>query len=143
MVMFKKVLVGYDGSSHSKKALEVAVEIASKFDADLYIVEAVDTATIIGMGQSPIPQELIDQLFSRAKDDVKQASELAKGKVHSVSGEVLDGDPANAILEYAERVKADLIVTGTRGLSTWKKLFLGSVSSRIVSESKVPVLVVR
>ncbi len=46
-------------------------------------------------------------------------------------------------MDYAGKAGADLIVTGSRGLSTVKRIFLGSVSSRIVHEAKIPVLVVK
>lgn len=139
--MFEKIVVAYDGSPHSKRALDVAIDLARKYNSRLYVVEVVDPAALIGLGISPVPQTVLDQLYQKAKNDVEEARRRAEG-VNS-EGEVLEGDPATSILEFVDKVKADLLVSGSRGLSTLKRIFLGSVSSRLVSESKVPVLVVK
>jgi len=56
---------------------------------------------------------------------------------------MLEGDPAAAIVEYADKIGADLVVTGSRGLSSIKRVLLGSVSTGIVNHAKRPVLVVK
>jgi len=63
--------------------------------------------------------------------------------VKNVETVTLEGDPATVILDYVSKSGADLIVTGSRGLSAIKRLFLESVSSRLVHESKIPVLVMK
>lgn len=142
--MFKKILVAYDGSEHAKRALDLAIDLAKKYEAKLEIVEVVDTAALLGMGVAPIPGEIIQQVYSKAQADVNQAKSKAQSQgVKEVEGVVLEGDPATAILEYAGKSKADLIVTGSRGLSTFKRLILGSVSTKLVHDAKVPVLVVK
>ncbi len=143
--MFEKIVVAYDGSPHSRRALDVAIDLARKYNSRLYVVEVVDPAALIGLGISPPvpPQTVLDQLYQKAKSDVEEARRRAEG-VSSEGGQVLEGDPATSILEFVDKVKADLLVSGSRGgLSTLKRIFLGSVSSRLVSESKVPVLVVK
>lgn len=55
----------------------------------------------------------------------------------------MEGDPAQAILDYVDKNSISLIVMGSRGLSTVKRVFLGSVSSRVVQEARVPVLIVK
>ncbi|MBP1449654.1 MAG: universal stress protein, partial [Thermoproteus sp.] len=73
------------------------------------------------------------------------ADAKAKAEAQGVAAEtaLLEGDPASSIIEYSERVGADLIVTGSRGLSAIKRIFLGSVSTGIVTHAKRPVLVVK
>ena len=142
--MFKKILVAYDGSDHAMRALDIAIDLAKKYEAKLDIVEVVDTAALLGMGVAPIPGEVIQQVYSKANNDVNQAKSKAQTQgVKDVEGVVLEGDPATAILEYAGKNGVDLIVTGSRGLSTFKRLILGSVSTKLVQEAKVPVLVVK
>jgi nucleotide-binding universal stress UspA family protein len=53
------------------------------------------------------------------------------------------GEPAEKILEVADKINADLIVIGVRGRSVWKKIILGSVSDKVINKAKVPVLVIR
>jgi nucleotide-binding universal stress UspA family protein len=142
--MFKKILVAYDGSDHAIRALDIAIDIAKKYEAKLDIVEVVDTAALLGMGVAPIPGEVIQQVYNKAKNDVDSAKSKAQQQgVKEVESVVLEGDPATAILEYASKNGVDLIVTGSRGLSTFKRIILGSVSTKIVQDSKIPVLVVK
>ncbi len=139
--MFQKIVVAYDGSPHSKRALDMAIDIARKYGSRLYIIEVVDPAALIGLGVSPVPQTVLDQLYQKAKSDIEEARKRAADL--ETEGQVLEGDPATSILEFVDKVKADLLVSGSRGLSTLKRLFLGSVSSRLVSEARIPVLVVK
>ncbi len=142
--MFKKIVVAYDGSDHAKNALKVAIELAKTFNSKLYVVEVVDTAAMLGMGLAPIPAEVINQIYAKARNDVEEAKKLANSSgMSDVEAQVLEGDPATAILEFATKNGADLLVTGSRGLSTFKRVLLGSVSTKLVQESRIPVLVVK
>ncbi|MCQ4343461.1 MAG: universal stress protein [Sulfolobales archaeon] len=142
--MFKRIVVAYDGSDHAIKALNTAIELAKAFNSKLDVVEVVDTAALLGMGFAPIPSEVIAQIYNKAQNDVEQAKKKAQeAGVKDVISQVLEGDPATSIIEYASKNGADLIVMGSRGLSTFKRLILGSVSSKVVQESRVPVLVVK
>lgn len=142
--MFKKILVAYDGSDHAVRALDIGIDLAKKYEAKLDIVEVVDTAALLGMGVAPIPGEVIQQVYNKAKSDIDNAKSKAQSQgVKEVDGVVLEGDPAAAILEYAGKNGVDLIITGSRGLSTFKRLILGSVSTKLVQEAKVPVLVIK
>ncbi|MCQ4350017.1 MAG: universal stress protein [Sulfolobales archaeon] len=142
--MFKRIVVAYDGSDHAIKALSTAIELAKAFNSKLDVVEVVDTAALLGMGFAPIPSDVIAQIYNKAQNDVEQAKKKAQeAGVKDVTSQVLEGDPATSIIEYASKNGADLIVIGSRGLSTFKRLILGSVSSKVVQESRVPVLVVK
>ncbi|ARM75701.1 universal stress protein [Acidianus manzaensis] len=141
--MFKHILVAYDGSSHAKKALDIAIDLAKKYEAKLDVIEVVDSSVFAGAGLAPVPSDVIESIYNRAKADIEDAKKAAKDKGIDAEGVVLEGDPATAILEYTNKNNVDLIVTGSRGLSTLKRIFLGSVSTRIVQEAKVPVIVVK
>jgi nucleotide-binding universal stress UspA family protein len=141
--MFKHVLVAYDGSSHAKRALEIAIDLAKKYEAKLDIVEVVDSTVFAGAGIAPIPADVIESVYNRAKADIEEAKKKSKEGGVEAEGVILEGDPASAILEYANKNNVDLIVTGSRGLSTLKRVFLGSVSTRLVQEAKIPVMVVK
>ncbi|MCG2883661.1 MAG: universal stress protein [Sulfolobales archaeon] len=142
--MFKRIVAAYDGSDQAIKALNTAIELAKAFNSKLDVVEVVDTAALLGMGFAPIPSDVIAQIYSKAQNDVEQAKKKAQeAGVKDVTSQVLEGDPATSIIEYALKNGADLIVMGSRGLSTFKRLVLGSVSSKVVQESRIPVLVVK
>jgi len=143
-MVFKNIVVAYDGSENAKRALDVAIDLAKRYEARLTIIEVIDTSVLVGMGLGPIPSEVINEMYNKAKKDVEEAKEKAiNSGVKNVEVVNIEGDPATAIMDYAGKAGADLIVTGSRGLSTVKRIFLGSVSSRIIHEAKIPVLVVK
>ncbi|QKR00987.1 universal stress protein [Metallosphaera tengchongensis] len=141
--MFKRMLLAYDGSENSKRALDVAVDLAKRYEAKLDVIEVVDTSVIIGAGVGPVPPDVIESLYAKARADIEYAKKVAEQGSIKAEGIILEGDPASAVLDYASKNGVDLIVTGSRGLSTIKRMLLGSVSSRIIHESKIPVLVVK
>jgi nucleotide-binding universal stress UspA family protein len=138
--MFSKLLLAYDGSENSKRALDVAVEIAASSGAHLHVIKVVDTATLVGL---ELDDRLIEELRGRAERDVREAVDVAGSRGVKAEGSVLVGDPVEAVLQQADAIGADLIVTGSRGLSTLKRVLLGSVSMGIVTGSRRPVLVVK
>jgi len=145
--MFRKILLAYDGSENAKNALNVAIDLASKYKAKLFVIEVVDTNAIsisdLNRASSLSVNRVIEEIKSKASGDIKECIRIAQNNGVEADGDVLEGDPASEILKYSEEIKADLIVTGCRGMSRWKRLLIGSVSSRVVSESKVPTLVVK
>jgi nucleotide-binding universal stress UspA family protein len=141
--MFSHIVIAYDGSSHAKRALDIAIDLASKYSSKLDIIEVVDSTVFSGAGVAPIPADVIESVYNKAKSDIEEAKKVASQKGVNAEGVVLEGDPANAILDYVSKNNADLIVTGSRGLSTFKRMLLGSVSTRIVQEAKIPVIVVK
>ncbi|BBD71706.1 universal stress protein UspA [Sulfodiicoccus acidiphilus] len=141
--MFTHIVVAYDGSEPAKRALNAATEIALKFNSQVDVIHVVDTLILAANGVSPIPDEVIRTMYDRAKSTVEEAASSLSAKGVKVKAVTLDGDPANSILEYATKNGADLIVAGSRGLSTLKRIMLGSVSTRLVTDSRIPVLVVK
>lgn len=141
--MFKHILVAYDGSEYSKKALNVAIDLAKRYGAKLDIIEVIDTAALLSLGIAPIPDNVLRSIQDKVKADIEEAEKKAREAGVEAKGLVVEGEPAASIIEYALKNNVDLIVTGSRGLSTIKRIFLGSVSTKILNESKVPVLVVK
>jgi nucleotide-binding universal stress UspA family protein len=137
--MFKVILLATDGSEHAQRALPLAVGLARTYDAKVVLAHIDER--IVAKGDMPPghPDE------ERIKQDVKQtADQLAsEGVETSVEFDaVVLGGPAPAIVEIADRVGADLIVTGTRGRSALAGLLVGSVSHRLLHLAHCPVLVV-
>ena len=140
-----KILVSYDGSTGAKEALKYALKLKCSVDK-YYVVYVVPTKVGISASfDSYIPQSFYegrektaDQILGEAKnvlDNVETKYELIK-----ISSNGID-IPQN-ILTSAEEKGIDLIVTGTRKLHGFSKLVLGSVSSGIIAQSNIPVIVV-
>ncbi len=147
-VEFRKILVAYDGSKDSEKAIQLASALSSKFGAELILVHSYSpigyTYGVVG-GTSAAAYEAMEE---SAKDGANKR--LADGLVLSkkfggkAKGALLEGlSTVQTLVEYAEDHKVDLIIVGTRGMTGFKKLVMGSVSSGIVSHATCPVLVVR
>jgi nucleotide-binding universal stress UspA family protein len=139
--VYKRILIAYDGSAHSQRALECAQDLAKQYGAQLVLVHAFH----------PIPREWGRPFLEEAETHAIKAGEgvmqEAKSRLGStnlqVVTEMLEGPPAEAILRVAEARECDLIVMGSRGLGELRAVLLGSVSERVLHHSTVPVLVVK
>jgi len=139
--MFDNILVAYDGSPHSQRALEAAVELARCTQARLRLLFAYDRIpTYLG---EPNFQEVVDRIVIAGREMVEGAADKARAQGLSVTTDVLEGPPAEAILGMAEAESFDLIVMGSRGLGQFQGLLMGSVSDRVLHHARIPVLIVR
>ncbi len=143
---YKCVLVGYDGSEESKRAVARAVEIAKAAGGELRIATVIPPPTVF-LGELLIPEQLdISSLEKQARESLETlAREVREAAgLQNVKTVVLIGDPALELVNYAESEGCDLLVVGRRGRGGLQRLLLGSVSSKVVSISKnVDVLVVK
>lgn len=135
----EKIVVGYDGSEQAKKALKKAKLIAEKFGGKIYIVHVVDTA-IFSLSEVFASPSVLNSMREKAEKLINEALTILGGPAET---KILEGDPAHEIVKFAREINASLIVVGARGLSTIKKILIGSVSSRVVHESPIDVLVVK
>lgn len=133
----ERIVVGYDGSPAARKALKRALEISARFGSKVYVVHVVDTA-LLSLSEAFAPS-MLAALREAGEKVLQEASREAPG----VEARLLEGDPAHEIVRFAAEVGASLIVVGSRGLSTIRRMLMGSVSSRVVQESPVDVLVVK
>jgi nucleotide-binding universal stress UspA family protein len=136
----KRIVVGYDGSEHSRKALERAAEIAN--GATVAVVSAANITPYLrdpAGGVGPV-----DPADAEARTKaLADAREFLEGK--GITGVYVEGHgrPADVIVQEAEESGADLIIVGTRGHGAAAKLFLGSVSNNVIHHAPCDVLVVR
>ena len=146
--MFKHILIATDGSAASEHATTWAVGLARQHNAKLTVVYVVDPYPYMGIGeinpmgyqaytaaaqqQAAHAHALVEQLCSKGDDPIDLQVRLIE-----------DVGAASGIVQTAEIEGADLIVLGSHGRSGIARLMLGSVSTKVVAESKVPVLVTR
>ena len=138
--MYRKILVGYDGSKAGKKAFEKALDLAAGDEANLYVLTVVQPPEI---GDDVEGEAVIEN--SRAYHAKLLAPLKRRVSAKGVNGhfEVAVGHPAEQIIYHADRKQVDLIVVGDRGRSRFVKLLLGSVSKQVVQYASRAVLVVR
>ncbi len=149
MLQYKKILVPFDGSDHAKKALIQAAAIAEASDhAKLYIasvcnmVSAMSNFDQVSIAEGCLTTKLTEDLEAQCKEDLAEAIKMVpSGVEYETLYEV--GSPGPVLLNMAEEQKCDLVVMGSRGLGPLKGIFMGSVSSYLVSRAKCPVLIVK
>jgi nucleotide-binding universal stress UspA family protein len=142
-VKIKKILVPVDFSAHAKKAQSVALEFAKAFGAEVQLLHAYSLpVTVIGPYDYQIPASMLAELRESAARRLDQEVKALAGSGVPVTGLITEGIPTQAIVEAAERLGADLIVMGTRGLTGLKHVVLGSVAERTIRHARCPVLTV-
>ena len=136
----ERIVVGFDGSEHGRKALARAADIAD--GATIAVVAAANVARLLrdpAGGVAPV-----DPAEAEARTNaLAEAREYLEGR--GIKGVFVEGhgNPADVIVQEAEDSGADLIVIGTRGLNAAQRLVLGSVSTNVVHHAPCDVLVVR
>ncbi|WP_135827894.1 universal stress protein [Halorussus halobius] len=138
--MFEEILLPVDGSEGTDEAVAHALDVAERFDATASVVHVADTnrdsVTVVGT-------EVVDALEREGEEIVESTAETARRRGVDVRTEVVQGDPASAIAEYAAERGMDLVAMPTHGRSTIGEYVLGSVTERVVRLAEVPVLTVR
>lgn len=138
----QKILVAHDGSKSSDKALKKAVELAVKFNTSLTVLSVIPELYLTELS-SVDRSRIFDALSRETTEAMEKIRKSLSGKSMDVKTLIRQGDPAEKILETAQKMKAELIVTGSHGKHGTKKFLLGSVSSKVVDYSKCPVLVIK
>ena len=147
--MYKKVLVGLDGSTHAVEAAQTAVEIASKFGAELHLLtvtrpykvsprlrQFLEAENLLGEPKY-VMDEMTNSIITEAKDIASKAG------LQGVKTVVREGKPARTLLEYSKDNAIDLIVVGSRGVGELDAALLGSVSQKVSLLSACTVMIVR
>ena len=137
------IVVGIDESEPSVRGLRKAIELAEALQSDLHIIHAVHIPGTLLAVLNQVPADIV-QLEQAQRDSVWAIVDpLLKELPIKVKRVDLTGYPADAVVEYAEGVGADLIVIGSRGRGELAALFLGSTSHRILHLAHCDVLVVK
>jgi len=145
---FRHIVVAYDGSAQARMALDRAIDMARTWSSRLTIVTVYQPPILWTagpmMGPMISPQPPGEAETKTLNEVLNQAVQTAEERgVSDVRGELLQDHPAEAILSLVDQEHADLVVMGSRGLSTTTRLLLGSVSDAVIHHARVAVLVVR
>jgi len=138
-----KIVVGVDGSAGSERALTWCADHADLLGAEVIAVHAVVVPVYAwNLGVYALPaysEEDHERILETLRE--KWCKPLTDANVH-FEPKVVDGYPATAIMEVADREKADLIVTGSRGLGGFKEMMLGSTSHHLSHYLDRPLVIV-
>ena len=140
-MLITSILVPVDGSVHAEKALNYALNLAEIHDAKVEIMTVVDEVKMAPDWAREYSEKLREQ-----DEDVLTStfSKAVKEKPNfKISKCLAEGYASEEILKCAEKGHHDLIVMGSRGMGLVRGLVLGSVSSRVVNQAEIPVLIVK
>jgi nucleotide-binding universal stress UspA family protein len=154
-VNFKKIMIATDGSTCSMLAADKGIELARLSKGTVYAVYVMSTAytTLIerdyvsSTGMNPYYESIYENMHEAMKKIGQQAVDYVKnlGESRGTNMEtvVLEGNPSEELIRYAEEEQMDVIIMGTIGKKGLDRLLLGSVTGNLVRHSKVPVMVIR
>jgi nucleotide-binding universal stress UspA family protein len=137
--MFDTVVIATDGSDSASRAVDVALDFAGKFGAEVHALYVVDRGDVAA-SPDELRKELVDALEAAAEEALDDVRERTDGSVETA---VRNGRPGTEITNYAEEVDADAVALGTRGRHGDHGYVLGSVAEAIVRRCDRPVLTVR
>lgn len=142
--MYKRILLGYDGSESGQRALLDSREIAQWSQAELVLVAAMPLPiTAIGPEGGLYDETLAQNERARYQSILDAGLERLAQAGLQARGEVVSGDPVQELARAAERHQADLIVVGHRHLDGWAaRWWRGSVSKALIEHAPCSVLVV-
>jgi nucleotide-binding universal stress UspA family protein len=137
--MFKKILVGTDGSDTATRAVAHGAELAEAMGAELVLVHAfapprTDVGSTFGRSDAYPGQEIGQAVLRDA--------EKHHGKKVKIKAILREGDPAEGLIDVAEEEGVDLIIVGNKGMTGAKRFLLGSVPNQVSHHSPCNVLIV-
>ncbi|HLI50325.1 MAG TPA: universal stress protein [Thermomicrobiaceae bacterium] len=142
--VFTKILLATDGADDARLAARAAADLAGRSGAELHLVHAWSIAPPVAypyeLSVPDLPQILEDNAREILAEEGRQIAD-AGGKV--TQQHLLQGRPAEMVVDLSQSIGADLIVVGSRGHGAVGRLILGSVAEGIVRCSRCPILVVR
>lgn len=142
---FANITVATDGSAFGQQAVDVAIDLAKKYGSKLAIVSVAPLVPLYVSSAEPwVPTEVPPSETDHYRTVVNAAVQRAEAAgISEVTGVLLEGVVVDEIIAHVEHHPTGLLVIGSRGLSTAKRLLLGSVSDAVLHHLKVPVFVVR
>jgi len=150
--MYERILIATDGSKHSEKAAERAIEIAKLSKGKVIALFVADPAKYFFPAEEAMKSSrsydlaedkaktFQDAISKDSEEAMKYATERAKQVGASLEKRIVKGHPADEILKAAD--DADLIVIGSLGRTGISRFLLGSVTEKVIRNSKTPVMVV-
>ena len=145
MSRMRKILVAYDGSPHSKQALNWAIDLSLLSEARVVAVKVFEGSQFLIASDTTAHKvvETLERLRREDQELLDEAVSIGKSRGVTVTGESLHGNIAEQIISYAREHGVDLIVVGTKGHGVLEELLMGSVTRNLISLAHIPVLVVK
>ena len=141
MMTFQKILNPVDGSKHSLNATRYAIDLARQFDSRIILLHCHNRFPVVL--SEPYFQQAVNEIMKASEELVKPFEDMLadSGVEHEVR--ILEGLPGSTIADVVRIEKIDLVVMGSRGVSDFEGLFLGSVAHQVLHKSGCPVFIAK
>jgi nucleotide-binding universal stress UspA family protein len=141
--LFSKLLVPVDGSENSLRALEAAIFLSKKLDAQITALHVMEKAPTVYIHPQKELEELLKNFRKESERILEKCQQIGKNNRIELNMAISEGDVASKIIQYAEKGRFDMVVMGHRGSGKFKEMVLGSVSEKVLHRTKCSVLIVR
>jgi nucleotide-binding universal stress UspA family protein len=145
--MFDRIVVGTDGSETASEAVRQAAELAKISKSELNLVSAFEPVSQAQLREEArdVPGDISSAVNPREVVNVTldNAAGIAKKLKVEIQKHPREGDPADAILDVAEEIKADLIIVGNKGMTGAKRFLLGSVPNKVSHHAPCSVMIIQ
>ncbi len=147
--MYKRILVGLDGSKHGLNAAETGIGLAKACGSEVHFLTVTRPYKVSPQLRKYLqaenllgePKYVMDEMTQSIVDEAQDMAERAELK--NFKTEVREGKPARAIVDYADANDVDLIIVGSRGIGDIEAALLGSVSQKVSMLAHCQVTIVR
>lgn len=138
---FKKILNPVDGSDHSVNATRYAIDLARQFDSKVILLHCHARFPVVL--SEPYFQEAINEIMKTSEELMSPFEKLLEESGVDYETRILEGTPGTNISNVARIEKIDLIVMGSRGVTDFEGLFLGSVAHQVLHKADCPVFITK
>ncbi len=146
MISVKKILMPIDRSEYEKKIVDYALSLSKAWDVEITAIHVIDMGRGVGYGNhTEIKGERIEEEKRHGENLLSEIAVMAKKEGTNIEKEVLEkhGTIGKTIIEYARKNKIDIIVIGTKGMTTVEEYFFGSVVKDVFQYAHCPVFAIR
>lgn len=144
-----RILVAVDGSEHSRKAVDLAVDLAKKWGSEIYLIHVLEEKKVPDEFREfarveRVPVSEYFNLVCQTSGFLGEAEAKAKAAgIWKVERICAQGNPADEIISAAEKYKVDMVVMGNRGLGGFSKAIMGSVSTKVCNHAHCTCIAVK
>jgi nucleotide-binding universal stress UspA family protein len=147
----KTILIAVDKSGYKEKIISYAITLAKSLGAEIIAIHVIDKSSLGAagdlLGYYRGGNIGVYEMEMRKKGEIilaeVEATVRKNGNINVTGAVLVDSSVANAIINYAENKKVDLILIGARGMAGIEKFILGGVASKVISHAQCPVLAIR
>ena len=143
-MIFKNILVPFDNSHFSKRAFDLALDVAQKYNSTINVVSCIDVLATNWIDKTTYENTLLREARKQLLKGITPLQTKAQKKSIPFKHKIIESSSiGRTLLSFAKTKNIDLIIIGSHGKGFFERLILGSITNRIVQQSPCPVLVAK